>query len=399
VRLHATRRGDLTAALLADLARAQDLLAERAGLARSAAAARARHEEVDAAVVALARELGVEVHADTAATCSALDAELRGAERRREAAASAERESRRLLREREEVSARLARLAAAITALEAAAARLAPGDVRYGLQLARTRIAAHLRADRLEEEIERAHPDRAELEARMRAEPSRATESLGEAELPRWRARLEALEQETERLLRRSEAIDLESRQLRDAETVDAVDGEVATLREREERLGRERDRKLALAHILREADRRFREEHQPDLLRRAGSYLSRLTGGRYDRLIVDEADGSHPFRLVGPGLPAPVPLATPVSTGTLEQAYLALRLAIVDHLDQGGERLPLFVDEVFVNWDAERRARGIEVLADLSPTRQIFVFTCHPDVAGELVGRGGRLLRLDRGD
>jgi uncharacterized protein YhaN len=87
------------------------------------------------------------------------------------------------------------------------------------------------------------------------------------------------------------------------------------------------------------------------------------------------------------------------VSTGTLEQAYLALRLAIVDHLDQGGERLPLFVDEVFVNWDAERRARGIEVLADLSPTRQIFVFTCHPDVAGELGRRGGRLIGLDRDD
>jgi uncharacterized protein YhaN len=92
------------------------------------------------------------------------------------------------------------------------------------------------------------------------------------------------------------------------------------------------------------------------------------------------------------------VTLAPPVSTGTLEQAYLGLRLAIVDHLDRGGERLPLFVDEVFVNWDAERRAHGIEVLAGLSATRQIFVFTCHPDVAAELVGRGGRLLALERG-
>ena len=86
------------------------------------------------------------------------------------------------------------------------------------------------------------------------------------------------------------------------------------------------------------------------------------------------------------------------MSTGTLEQAYLALRFAIVDHLDRGGERLPLFVDEVFVNWDAERRAHGIEVLADLSTSRQIFVFTCHPEMAAELAGRGGRLLSLERG-
>ena len=99
----------------------------------------------------------------------------------------------------------------------------------------------------------------------------------------------------------------------------------------------------------------------------------------------------------MGPGLPAPVPLATPVSTGTLEQAYLSLRLAIVDHLDRSGERLPLFVDEVFVNWDGERRARGLEVLASIATQRQVFVFTCHPGVADELAQRGGRVLALGR--
>jgi uncharacterized protein YhaN len=92
------------------------------------------------------------------------------------------------------------------------------------------------------------------------------------------------------------------------------------------------------------------------------------------------------------------VALAAPVSTGTLEQAYLSLRLAIVDHLDRGGERLPLFVDEVFVNWDSDRRARGLEVIAGLSALRQIFVFTCHPSVADELRARGGRLVTLGAG-
>jgi uncharacterized protein YhaN len=153
------------------------------------------------------------------------------------------------------------------------------------------------------------------------------------------------------------------------------------------------------LARVLREADRRFRQEHQPDLLRRAGSYLEHLTGGRYERLIVDETDGNHLFHLVGPTLPAPVPLAPPISTGTLEQAYLSLRLAIVDHLDRGGERLPLFIDEIFVNWDGERRARGLEVLAGIANTRQVFVFTCHPRVAAELSERGGHVLELDRSE
>jgi uncharacterized protein YhaN len=85
------------------------------------------------------------------------------------------------------------------------------------------------------------------------------------------------------------------------------------------------------------------------------------------------------------------------VSTGTLEQAYLSLRLAIVDHLDEGHDRLPLFVDEALVNWDRARRDRGLDVLADLASVRQIFVFTCHPELASRLEERGARVVRLGR--
>jgi uncharacterized protein YhaN len=222
--------------------------------------------------------------------------------------------------------------------------------------------------------------------------------TVDEAALAKARARIEAHEENIEELLRRGEALEGEVGRLRELDTVDAVDSEIASLREEEGRLMRDRDRKWMLARLLREADRRFRDEHQPDLLRRAGSYLQHLTGGRYERLVIDEADGDHLFHLVGPGLPAPIPLAPPVSTGTLEQAYLSLRLAIVDHLDQGGERLPLFVDEVFVNWDGTRRSRGLELLANIGGARQVFVFTCHPAVAREIEDRGGRILELDAG-
>ena len=157
----------------------------------------------------------------------------------------------------------------------------------------------------------------------------------------------------------------------------------------------RQRDRAWLVAQLLREADRRFREEHQPDLLRRASVYLERLTGGRYTRILVDELGEGDLFRLVGPGLPQPVPLARPISTGTLEQAYLSLRLAIVDHLDRERERLPLFIDEALVNWDPTRRDRGLDVLAELSESRQLFAFTCHPELAARLESRGARVLRL----
>ena len=68
-----------------------------------------------------------------------------------------------------------------------------------------------------------------------------------------------------------------------------------------------------------------------------------------------------------------------------------------LDHLDRGGERLPLFMDEAFVNWDAERFARGLEVLRRVSEKRQIFLFSCHPGVVERLREHGAGVLKLDR--
>jgi uncharacterized protein YhaN len=395
IRLQPSRR-QLGESLVHDLAHLRSMLGVRDERARSLAAAGARVAEADADAGRTARELGIDPSGDADAVALRLDAELRRVTRLEEAATHAERAAKRLAREHQSAAAAVDTLTAAIAELDRRGSGLAPGDPAHGLEVARARLAAHRRADELEAELQLRFPDLSALERQVAAMPSApAEETPGPGEVATARARLEALEEAIERLARRVEALDQNIVHLRDAETVDAVDSEAAALRETEVRLARDRDRRWVLARILREADRRFREEHQPDLLRRAGSYLAHLTGGRYDRLIVDETEGGHLFRLVGPGLPAPVALAEPVSTGTLEQAYLALRLAIVDHLDRGGERLPLFVDEVFVNWDGDRRSRGLEVLATLADTRQVFVFTCHPSVAEDLVGRGGQLLTL----
>jgi len=398
VRLQATHR-QLGEDLLAGLARLRGMLHEREERTRALSVAHSRIHEVDAQLQACIRELGrsdAVGERGAEAIANSLAGALRDAEVSRAAAIQAERESQRTKRDLHAVDATLTSLAAARADLERRGAALAPGDPARGLEAARTRLAAHRRADALEAELQLRHADLGELQKQIAtlAGPSEQG-TLDPSELASARARIETLGEEIEQLARHAEALDQNIAHLRDLETVDAVDSEAATLRETESRLARERDRKWLLARILREADRRFREEHQPDLLRRASAYLAHLTGGRYDRLVVDETEGGHLFRLVGPGLPAPVALSKPVSTGTLEQAYLALRLAIVDHLDRGGERLPLFVDEVFVNWDAERRDCGLEVLAGLAAQRQVFVFTCHPEVAQELARRRGRVISL----
>jgi len=388
---------DPSARLVSAIERIQESLRARDARLRSLADARTRLGSVDAEARALASSLGLAADLDAQAAAHLLDRELRAAERARDAAAGAERELRRLRREQERLDDRIGAIDGELEELRLRLRKLGVDDVDEGARLASERLRATHRADQLQDELERDCPSLDEMVARI-DEAERAGESwtMDDEDLVRRRARIEELGEKIEGLATHAEALDRDIAHARDLETTDAVDGEIATLQEEEARLIFERDRNWVLAQLVREADRRFREEHQPDLMRRASGYLAHLTGGRYDRIAADETSQGDLFHIFGPALPAPVPLTPPISTGTLEQAYLSLRLAIVDHLDQGGERLPLFVDEVLVNWDQERRARGMDVLVDVSSTRQLFVFTCHDDVAADLADRGATVLELD---
>jgi len=123
------------------------------------------------------------------------------------------------------------------------------------------------------------------------------------------------------------------------------------------------------------------------------------ITDDRYDRLLVDEERESTTFHLRGSERAEPVAVGGSLSTGTREQAYLALRLAVLSHLDRGGERLPVFLDEALVNWDRRRRRGAIALLAERSRERQLFLFTCHEPIAEEMQEHGARLHRLPRPD
>jgi uncharacterized protein YhaN len=374
----------------------QNLLRDRDARMREAAEVDRRVTDVDMAARTMAELLGLGGGSDAASLAHAGERELRRAERLREASATAARELRRLGREATRLERDLTDTKSAVNRFRSRLADAGGGDAERGATTLRDRIEALARARQLHDELERAHPDLEEIRERIAtAEAAGESWTVDVEDMARRQAHHEELVEEAESLTRRAEALEQGIARLREMETVDAVDGEAASLKEEEAALVARRDRLWVLGQLVREADRRFREEHQPDLMRRAGAYLAGLTGGRYDRIVADETGEGDVFFILGPDLPGPVALRHPVSTGTLEQAYLSLRLAMVDHLDQGTERLPLFVDEVFVNWDGERRARGLDLLADIAGTRQLFVFTCHPEVAEELRARGAGLLSL----
>ena len=61
-------------------------------------------------------------------------------------------------------------------------------------------------------------------------------------------------------------------------------------------------------------------------------------------------------------------------SDGTVDQLYLALRLAVAEELTP---HAPLVLDDALVRFDDQRLAAALEVLGEISQTRQILLFTC----------------------
>ena len=320
---------------------------------------------------------------------------LQGALRARGLAAIAERDLARVESDLNRIGGERDDVGGRLGVLEERLRELGDGDIGHGTEEAARRTDARRRADQLRSELEREHPDLDELVAGIRDADAGGEqwESLDET-LETALAERDELIQHVEELQSTIGRLESEIGHLHEGETPDQVDGHIAAVKERIREAKENRDRAFVLARLVREADRRFREEHQPDLLLRAGGYLRHITAGRYDRIELGEGDDRF-FYLRGPAAPQPRKLGEPLSQGTKEQVYLALRLAIIDHLDADDERLPLCMDEALVNWDAWRRDRAFGLLERVAERRQVFLFTCHPAMAAEMEDRGGRIIVL----
>jgi len=173
----------------------------------------------------------------------------------------------------------------------------------------------------------------------------------------------------------------------------DAADA-AREIRDEIESTERERDRLALLESILGRAEREYREIHQPDVLRRASGYLERITGGRYRRVdMLDEDEGL--LGVTFDGQSEPIEVGDPLSRGTLDQIFLCLRLGMLDHLDDGRERLPLILDDALLRMDDQRRGTVYALLGDIAPTRQVWILTCHRALADE-VESNMKVTRID---
>lgn len=63
------------------------------------------------------------------------------------------------------------------------------------------------------------------------------------------------------------------------------------------------------------------------------------------------------------------------LSNGTIDQAYLSLRLAILKLID---ENLPVFMDDALAQFDDQRTKTALKFISEYAKETQVLLFTCH---------------------
>lgn len=102
-----------------------------------------------------------------------------------------------------------------------------------------------------------------------------------------------------------------------------------------------------------------------------ASELIGGITGGIYSSMSIDENLNIYmntPSRLV--------PIEQ-VSSGTMDQIYLAVRLAAAKLVQNGRDTMPLIFDDSFVLYDDDRLKTALKWLVSAYDS-QIIIFTCH---------------------
>lgn len=127
----------------------------------------------------------------------------------------------------------------------------------------------------------------------------------------------------------------------------------------------------LELALVtLTDATAQLQRRFAPRIAADAQQILGHLTGGRYDRLTISQDLSLN----AGAGEEMVLREAQRRSEGTVDQIYLALRLAVSRELTPNA---PFLLDDALVRFDDARHAAAMEILKEEAEKRQIILFTC----------------------
>ena len=169
-------------------------------------------------------------------------------------------------------------------------------------------------------------------------------------------------------------------------------------IRELTEKISRQEDFCRAAdtaLEILQNSFAELRGSYGSALEKKAADIFARLTGGAYGSVLISKAFdmsvekngefGSHE--------------ADYLSSGTADQAYLSLRLALSSVIFETSGALPIFLDDSLAQYDDRRMKTAAEFLREYSEKCQVIMFTCHGAVRDAAVKAGAAEFDLGEKD
>ena len=104
-------------------------------------------------------------------------------------------------------------------------------------------------------------------------------------------------------------------------------------------------------------------------LNKQASYYMSKITNGKYDNITIDER-----LNITINNKKSLIP-SSRLSKGTIEQVYMALRLAAADIIFEKDKK-PILLDDAFVMYDNKRMGNTLKFMAE--SMEQVILFSCH---------------------
>ena len=169
--------------------------------------------------------------------------------------------------------------------------------------------------------------------------------------------RLHTMETNSAEISKKLENLAKLEEELQDAET------------EKDELLSLNRSYNIA-KECLERAYEQVKESISPRFTENLCDIISKISDDRYKNVVFSDTDGLRVEIDNGNYIPA-----SRLSTGTIDQMYISLRLSALNEMTD--ETMPIILDEAFAYFDNDRLANILKYLNKNFKTNQIIIFTC----------------------
>ena len=126
----------------------------------------------------------------------------------------------------------------------------------------------------------------------------------------------------------------------------------------------------LGTKELLERAYEKMKNNVTPKFTQNLSNIASEISNGKYKKVIFNEEKGLMVELESGEYISA-----NRLSTGTIDELYLSLRLSMLDEISK--EKMPIILDEVFAYFDDERLKNCLIYLTKQAQNHQIIILTC----------------------